>query len=100
MSTAVHRFLVTAANPENRLTMWRCTAIYANWLEGRDNAHGTETWFITVFADNQQQFLDAGRACGVTVEEINIDGDKETYELRVGEPGTGWAPSNERQGPS
>lgn len=94
MSTSVHRFLVTAAD-ESRLTMWRCTAIYANWLESRTNPRGGESWLVTVSAEKQQQFLDAGRACGVTVEEIHVDGENETYELLVGEPGTGWVARNE-----
>jgi len=90
MTDGVHRYLVTASDDERRLTMWRCTAIYANWLDGRENPRGGETWLVTVFADKRQQFLDSARAVHVTVEEIHGGGDDETYELQVGEPGTGW----------
>lgn len=87
---SVHRFLVTAPQAD-KWTMWTATGPFANWLEGRDSGAGRETWLVTVFAEDGGRFLDAARATGVTVEEIDGGGDSETYTLRVGEPGSGWA---------
>jgi hypothetical protein len=85
----VHRFLVTAeAGP--KMDMWSRTGAFANWLDGRDNPRGGETWLVTVYAENGDEFLDAARDTGVTVEEIESSDDTEHYLLRVGEPGTGW----------
>jgi hypothetical protein len=88
----VHRFLVTTTD-ELRFGMWSQTAAYANWLEGRDNPRGGETWLVTVFAGNGQHFLDTARATGATVEEIEAAGYDERYHLRTGTPGTGWNPA-------
>jgi len=82
---SVHRYLVTAPE-DQRIDMWRATGAFANWLDGRE-----ETFLVTCFDDNAQQFLDAARATKVTVQEIHGGDDTETYELLVGEPGTGWA---------
>ncbi|MFI2502340.1 hypothetical protein [Streptomyces sp. NPDC018693] len=89
MRAGVHRFLVTADDSE-RMRMWRRTAVYANWLDGRDNPRGGQTWLVTVFAEHGEDFLNAARATGATVEEIEGGGDDEQYHLRVGEPGSGW----------
>jgi hypothetical protein len=81
----VHRYLVTA--PEGpRMDMWAATGSFANWLDGRD-----ETFLVTCFDEDSEQFLAAARATAVTVQEIQGGGDTETYDLLVGEPGTGWA---------
>jgi hypothetical protein len=56
----VHRFLVTAEEGP-KFDFWPHTVMYANWIEGRENPRGGETWLVT-----------------------------ERYELRVGEPGSGW----------
>ncbi|MFI1535503.1 hypothetical protein [Streptomyces anandii] len=92
MSTGVHRYLVTAAL-EPRLRVWQATAAFANWLEGRLNSIGGETWLVTVLAEHSDRFLQAGRDAEVTVEEIDNSGPTETYQLRVGQPGTGWQPT-------
>jgi sarcosine oxidase delta subunit len=89
---AVHRYLVTAqAGP--KMDMWADTGAFANWITGRDNPSGneTETWLVTVYAENSEAFLTAARDARVTVEEIQGSDDTEQYLLRVGEPGTGWA---------
>lgn len=87
----VHGFLVTA--PENeRINLWANTAVYANWLDGRENAAGTETWHVMVFDEHAADFLGiATDIQGLTVEEIEGAGDTETYILVAGVPGTGWA---------
>lgn len=86
----VHRFLVTA-DVDPRLQVWAQTAPYANWIEGRENKRGGDTFLVTVFAAQGEDFLSAARDhSGVTVEEIEGAGDTETYVLRVGEEGTGW----------
>jgi hypothetical protein len=87
---SVHRYLVTAPDGP-RLNMWSRTAPYANWLDGRE-----QTFLVTCFDENSEQFLAAARTTGVTVEEIQGGDDTETYELLVGEPGTGWVTSAER----
>lgn len=92
-SKGVHRFLVTAEDGA-RFDMWHATGAYANWIDGRENerrGEAYETWLVTVFGEHEEHFLTAARATGVTVEEIEGGGDTERYELRVGEPGTGWA---------
>ncbi|MEV6791276.1 hypothetical protein AB0M87_04575 [Streptomyces sp. NPDC051320] len=87
----VHRFLATApVGP--RMDMWAATAACANWLEGRENGDRGETWLVMVPSDHAEDFVTAGAAAGVTVEEIQGDGDEENYVLRAGEPGTGWRP--------
>lgn len=87
----VHRFLVTA-DPGERLDVWAATCAYANWIEGRENKRGGDTFLVTVFSAQGEKFLDVARTySGVTVEEIEGAGDNETYALRVGEEGTGWA---------
>lgn len=85
----VHRYLVTAPDGP-RMDMWTATGMYANWIEGRENKSRGETWLVTVFGEHTEHFLEAGRATGVTVEEIEGGGETERYILCVGEPGTGW----------
>lgn len=90
---SVHRFLVTAEEGP-KFDFWPHTAMYANWIDGRENPRGGETWLVTVFGEDVDRFLTAARtASGVTVEEIDYVGADERYVLRVGEPGTGWAES-------
>lgn len=87
---SVHRFLVTAEQGP-KFDLWPHTAMYANWIEGRENPRGGETWLVTVFGEDTDRFLAAARATsGVTVEEIDGAGEQERYRLLVGEPGTGW----------
>jgi hypothetical protein len=87
----VHRLLVTGGDSE-RVALWVNIGAQSNWIEGRENAHGTETWLVTVFADSRSRFLNmVGFYEGLTVEEIEGAGDSETYRLLVGKPGTGWA---------
>jgi hypothetical protein len=86
---SVARYLVTATD-EQKWQMWEQTAAVANWIEGRPNPRGGETWLVTVFGEHAEDVLDIARAVGATVEEIQGAGDTEAYELRVGEPGTGW----------
>jgi hypothetical protein len=88
MSTGVHRFLVTT-DADAKFRVWSLTAPFANWIEGRDNGD-RETWLVTCFAEQGDQFTAAARATGVTVEEIEGAGDSEHYRLLVGEPGSGW----------
>lgn len=85
---AVHRYLVTA-NDAQKWHLWQATAAAANWIDGRTHDR-SETWLVTVYGEHTAAFLEAARAAGATVEEIQGAGDTETYELRVGEPGTGW----------
>ena len=87
---SVHAFLVTV-DPGQKFALWAQSAIYANWIEGRENG-SRETWQVMVFDEQAAGFLDAARAVdGVTVEEIEGAGAAERYLLRVGEPGSGWA---------
>jgi hypothetical protein len=86
---SVHSLLVTAAEGP-KFDQWLVTATYANWIEGRENPRGGETWHVTCFDENFDDFLGAARRTGVTVEEIDGAGDEERYRLLVGEPGTGW----------
>ncbi len=88
--SGVRRFLVTSSF-EARMRMWEASGSYANWIEGRNNRHGTETWMVTVLNKHTSYFLDAARVCPVTLEEIIGAGDDENYELLFGDPGTGWA---------
>ena len=88
-TSSVHRFLVTA-DLDQKMTMWAATATFANWIEGRENGD-RETWMVTCFDDQAEQFLAAARAVGVTVQEIEGAGDGESYILLVGDPGTGWS---------
>lgn len=84
----VHRYLITAPT-DLKMGLWTATAMFTNWLEGRENGD-RETWLTTVFDQDSRGFLTAARTVGVTVEEIEGGGDAETYRLVVGEPGTGW----------
>jgi hypothetical protein len=87
---SVARYLVTATD-EQKWALWEQTAAVANWIEGRRHSGGgRETWLVTVYGEHATTVLDIARAVGATVEEIQGAGDTETYELRVGEPGTGW----------
>jgi hypothetical protein len=88
--SGVRRFLVSGL-VEGRMRMWAATGSYTNWIEGRENRHGTETWLVTVFDEHGSYFLDAARVCPVTLEEITGAGDDESYEMLFGDPGTGWA---------
>lgn len=85
---SVHRYLVTA-DFNAKMGTWQRTAYYANWIEGRENGD-RETWIVTCYDDNASAFLQAATETGATVEEISGAGDSEVYELRVGEPGSGW----------
>lgn len=87
--SGVHGYLVTAGD-DQKMDMWRRTACYANWLDGRNNPAGGETWHVMCFDEDSERFLDSARAASVTVQEIVGAGDDERYEIRVGEPGTGW----------
>lgn len=87
---SVRYFLVTAPDDEARIRMWINTTAYANWLEGRSNRHGGETWAVTVFGEHASHFMEVARAVPVTLEEIEGSGDDERYQLLVGDPGTGW----------
>lgn len=77
------------------MALWAASSLYANWLEGRENRHGSKTWLVTVFDEHAGHFLDAARAISapVTVELIDSADDTERYMLEVGKPGTGWAES-------
>lgn len=87
----VHRYLVTAST-DLKMHTWSVTGMFSNWLEGRISKNrGRETWLVTVFDQDSARFLEACELIGVTVEEIEGSGDTESYVLRVGEPGTGWA---------
>lgn len=83
----VHRYLVTATM-EQRMDMW-ATGTFANWIETRER-NGRETTIVTCFDEHAEHFLAVARAAGVTVEEVHGAGESETYELLIGEPGTGW----------
>lgn len=88
-SMSVHRLLVTAS-VEDRMRMWVAVGPYSNWIDGRSNRHGTETWLVTVLGEHVEYFLDVARRVPVTVEEVEDAGDDERYRLVIGEPGTGW----------
>lgn len=85
----VHCYLITSSFDE-RMDLWSATAMVANWIEGR-GPEGRETWQVMVYGEHSEAFLDAARKAAVTVEEVHGAGDSETYELLIGEPGTGWA---------
>lgn len=87
--SGVHRLLVTAGSKARMRTELH-TGPYANWLEGRINGHGTETWWVTVMETDGDRFLAEARETGVTVEEVLGTGDGESYNLVVGKPGSGW----------
>lgn len=87
----VRHLLVTAPDLHTRMRLWLPSAYVANWLEGRPNRHGTETWAVTIFDEHAETFLANARTLGVTVEEIDGAGDDESYRLLVGAPGSGWA---------
>lgn len=87
----VRRYLVTGDEPA-KWEAWLPAAMYANWIEGRENGSDRETWLVTCFDENSAAFLATAKAAGVTVEEIEGAGDSETYRLLVGEPGSGWTP--------
>ena len=91
---SVHRFLVTAS-VDDRMKAWLNTCAYANWIEGRENRHGSETWMVTVLGEHAEHFLEVARQVNATVEEIEGADDTERYLLRVGEPGSGWAESDD-----
>lgn len=87
-STGVHAYLVTC-DFEARMSIWSASALYANWLEGRQrDPKDNETWQVMVMDDQAERFLETAKKLGnITVEEIvGMDG----YDLKVGEPGTGW----------
>jgi hypothetical protein len=85
----VHRYLVTAT-ADLQTSIWAVTGTFTNWLERRPLTDGRETWLATVFDRESESFLAAARAIGVTVEEVQGGGDSESYDLLVGEPGSGW----------
>lgn len=88
------RSYVVTGDDAQRVNAWIPTGAFANWIEGRRCGDGLdrETWLVTCFDEHRAAFLDASKAAGVTVEEIEGAGDAETYKLLVGEPGTGWTP--------
>ena len=86
---SVHGYLVTAG-PDSKMALWAASAGYTNWLEGRENG-ARETWQVMCFDEDLEAFLGLAGEAGCTVEEIVGAGDNETYALRVGEPGSGWA---------
>ena len=90
----VHRYLVTGDDAQ-RVDAWTSTAMFANWIEGRENGD-RETWIVTCFDENSASFLEAVKTAGATAEEIEGAGETETYKLLIGEPGSGWAPIAER----
>lgn len=89
MSDGILRALVTGEQ-HDLIRISQRTSFYANWIEGRQK-NGRETYLVTVFSNSRQDFLDTAKETGVTVEEIIDAGEDETYVLRVGAPGTGWA---------
>lgn len=91
--SGVHRFLVTTG-ADTKMDFWTLTAAYSNWIEVRVNRHDNsrDTWLVTVYAVDGQRFIAAAMP-GITIEEIVSTDDSERYELRAGEPGTGWADS-------
>jgi hypothetical protein len=105
----VSGYLVTGRNPH--LTEYVVsTSHFANWLEGRVprraavaeyiEGEGDMTCHVMVPDDHAEAFLVIGRNLNdlprkdrvrtLTVERINGSGEDETYELLVGEPGSGW----------
>jgi hypothetical protein len=86
---AVHSYVVTAT-VDVKMSFWTATGTFANWLEARPLADGREAWLVTVFDRESESFLTAARTIGVTVEEIRGTGESESYDLLVGEPGSGW----------
>jgi hypothetical protein len=86
------------------------TAHMANWLEGRVprkaalagriEGDSDTTCHVMVPDEFADGFLDLARRLNelpredrqraITVEKINGSGDSESYDLLVGEPGTGW----------
>lgn len=91
MSDGVERLLVTASD-EARMVLWARTAHFANWLDGKDNRHGGQTWILTVYATEYEQFMQLARGIDnqVTIERIVGAGDSEEYEMIMGTPGEGW----------
>lgn len=87
---AVLRYLVTVAE-DTRFYLWWSTALYTNWLDVRFLLDGRQTWLVMVY-EPVDEFLAVARAVGATVELVHGGDDTETYELIVGEPGTGWNP--------
>lgn len=87
----VASYLVTGTL-QAKMTTWGPTAGYANWIEGRRLTDGRETWLVTVFDEHSKPFFNAAKTAGATVESVGANEDLETYELIVGEPGTGWNP--------
>lgn len=70
----VHRYLITTPIGEHH-GVWMATGSVANWLEGRENGEGRETWLVTVFSEDAELVLDAARKAGVTVQEVLGAGD-------------------------
>jgi hypothetical protein len=93
VSDGIARLLVTEHSQRSRFNVWLLTASYTNWLEGRQNTHGTETWFVVVPDDRREPFLDAARRYQVTVEEIEMDAQfgTENYVFLAGDLQIRWA---------
>jgi hypothetical protein len=72
------------------MDLWAATAMMSNWLEGRDAGGERQTWLVTTFG-NPSGLLTAAETIGVTVEEIDVGDDGESYQMLVGRPGSGWA---------
>jgi hypothetical protein len=94
------RYLLVTAPDDARMTLWAASSLYANWIEGRPNRHGSETWYVTLADGTQRRpvglgdaFLAVAAKLGATVEEIEDRPDTwdESYRLLVGAAGTGWA---------
>jgi hypothetical protein len=84
------RHLLVTAPDQVRLRLWLPTAMVANWIEGRPNRHGSETWAVTVMDGDADSFLQLAERLAVTVEEIDSADGGESYRLLVGAPGSGW----------
>lgn len=86
MASGVKRYLVTTPDPEARQDFHLRVGFVGNVIDQR-----SDTVFYTVMGENAEGFLEAAREVGVTVEELHGGGESETYELLIGEAGSGWA---------
>jgi hypothetical protein len=86
--TDVSRLLVTGEQ-HDLMRISQRTSFYANWIESRDR-NGRETYLVTVWGNEQSDFLDTARETGVTVEQVIGADETEEYILLIGAPGTGW----------
>lgn len=84
-----HRYLVTIPSHVRMHTWLPVLDAYPMVLRVRADGD-RQTWSTTVADPDAPGFLAAAQRLGITVEEIVGAGPHEAYELRVGEPGTGW----------